>query len=478
MRTLIVLSGHPWLYRCAQWEYVKLLIKTCADSGYFYAVVPNESIVQDELPNCTILRSNTDSGYFYYRDIGSFTNVNDGQYPVDCAITFTAEMALGIDLQVNQRGFSETYHNMPIVVWHHMFHAVKDEKWRAATTFYPSIYGSERDYNAYRDFLVSRYRPTKAQEILKTATSVTLCGKDLEGMVKKAQGVEKFKKPSILFGCRFNAWHKPDEALSILEKVYATGRDFDLYITTPDQGIDDEYVKRIETLGGEIHYTCGQEKFHELLMKCHIGLITGEAASPVFVPEYVCGGTYIVAEKPHTDFPEIDAMDPPYPYGYESPHEAVKRIIHLLDNLPVQYKRMASSGWAEQLAGSLDQTHSSRAIFEFCRAQVPMFKKSAAGGIGNYRAKRLAAQLASLGGDATLTKLLERLEASGGIVRDKQIGRWITRKLVHDLMVSNPAIEDACDSDEPRYVMDHEKYREWVKTMSGVEDDGQPIRLL
>lgn len=93
-----------------------------------------------------------------------------------------------------------------------------------------------------------------------------------------------------------------------------------------------------------------------------------------------------------------------------------------------------------------------------------ILSRRATGGIGNYRAQRLAAQLASSGGDSPLSEMEVRLVTSGGNLADKQIGRWITRKLIHDLMVSNPAIDDACDAAEPRYVLDPDRYAAWLGT--------------
>lgn len=469
MRTLVVFSGHPWLYRCAQWEYVKLLVKTNAHRGYFYVVVPDTAVVQENLPNTTILRSNTDSGYFYYRDVGSFANVNDGQFVIDSAITFVGEMACGLDLQINSHSFEKPTHHVPVVVWHHMFHAVKNEKWRRATTLYPSLYGSKRDYEEYRKYVVGSFKPTKAKEIMDTAGVVTLCGKDLRGMAEKAKGVKKYSRPTLLFGCRFNAWHHPEDSLAIIENAHRLGVDFDLKITTPDASIDEKYVKQIHGMGGEITYSCGQAQFHDILMRSHAGLIVGEAASPVYIPEYVCGGTIVIADHPHYDFPEITSLQKPYPYVFKTASQAVGLIKKVFGNLDNEYKFFNAQNYPEQMFDSLDQETSSKAIFDFAAKWPPMYEKRRRGGIGNYRAARMAAQLASTGGEATLSELIVRLEASGGIVRDKQIGRWITRKLVHDLMVSNPAIVDLCDGPEPKYKMDFALYREWVKT----KGDGQ-----
>lgn len=361
-RLLVVFGGQPQLYRSAQWEYVRQMIVECSGEIDFTVVVPDGAVVPSSLP-AKVLRSKTDSGYFFYRDIGAAGSDFDG------GVVFVAEMAVGVDLATGGHYLSGKP-KIPIVVWHHMFTAVTDRRWREATTLFPSLYGSKWDYDQYESWVRKTYTKDRSDKVMSTAGWMNLCGKDLKGLNARSKSVEKYDRPTLLFGCRFNAYHKPDDAIDIMESVYRTGFDFDIKITTPDMGISDDQVRRLRAMGAKIIYQCGPDRFHEILMRSHVGLILGTPSSPVTIPEFVSAGTPIVAEYYHMEFDEMRELEPPYTLHFKSKRRAASQILSVLRN-PEKWSRWLSDGkFAEQMIPSMDQSKSSWDIVRFIQGAL------------------------------------------------------------------------------------------------------------
>ena len=462
MRVLIAYSGHPWLYRSATWKYVRQIAEANPDD-YFYIMVSKNAVITDgDIPNAKLVRSKTDTSYFFYRDIGQFVNVNDGQYVVDAALAITPEMACGIDLAVNARGFTPNTHNIPVVIWHHMLHAVKDPRWLEMTALFPSLYCSSDEYRLWSSYLTNRYKPSVVKEVLDKSRSFPFSGKDLVSLRDRAESIEKFTRPSVIFGARFNSWHNPDDAIDILEAVYKLGIDFQPIITTPDRVLDTAYIKRIESIGGELHLECGMDKFHDLLMRSHAGLITGKAAGLAYFPEFLAGGTILVADKPHCVYDEVVALQPPYPYSFSTKDRATSLLAYILRNTDKAYQHFADSDYQGQAVDSMDYRIFGRRALDWMRTLVrPLRYRDTKDGMQGNRA-RIVMQLASAGGTATLSEMVEVTKVSGTNVADDQAGRWVTRKVIHDILTSNPSVTDVCDGPEPRYVMNHARFKTWM----------------
>ena len=156
---------------------------------------------------------------------------------------------------------------------------------------------------------------------------------------------------------------------------------------------------------------------------------------------------------------EIDVDIPDYPFVYSTVQEGVA----LMRKVIKEYDSIREDFDADQLISMIEHADLSvkqRETFDWFASRSPVYERRETGGFKSTRT-RIVTQLAAVGGSATLSEMEEITTVSGTIVRDESVGRWITRKLIHDILVSNPAVTDACDDRDPRYTLDFAKYKKF-----------------
>lgn len=464
MRVLIPVSAHPNLHRVGEWLMIEKFILANQDRGWYYVLIPEGSIVTcGSLPRTTFLRANTDNSYYFFRELGDFFNINDGKYVVDVATPLAPQMAVGVDMHCNAHGFNDLVFNLPIMILQTMFYNYKDVKLRRMCTFYNNLFFSRNDYDVYCNWVRKEFRPSVAEKIIKNADILTL-GCMIEPLHEKSKCLDKFDKVTILYGSRMNDLHNPEEALDIIVSLYRIGLEFDVYITTPDFKFPESIVEKGKSINAKMISKCTQDQYHTLMVKCHLGLTTGKAAAPTFGVEFLSAGTVCVAEC--TQWLDLlEELNPKYPYVYKKRNEAIAYMKMILENLDAVYDDFRKANYWDQVK-HLDTYSLYRKRYSVFESIVKPLQSRKKNGMKGNRIKIFLSLLAGTGGQATLSEMVDMIERNNGIVRDKQTGRWITRKLIHDSLMSNPSVIDLEDDSEPRYQLDYDLYREWLNSCS------------
>jgi len=470
MRLLLPLSGHPKLHKCGEWNSIEQIIHDCSDMAYFYVVVPKGAVLTNgSLPNTTVLRSGVDDNYWFFRDVSEFANINDGKNVVDAAAVSMPEMAAGLDLFCNEQGFKNAPFNLPIVIWHTMFWVLRKNQWRFLCPAHHNLFISDAGKKSYAKFIREHFRPSVAAGFIDAAGVETFVGRPGE-ISRKAQEVEKYERPTVIYGSRMNEIHNPFLAFEIIEAAYRVGADFDLIVTTPDVKVDKKISDFVEKAGGELHTSCGMDRYQDFLVRSHVSVTTGDAEAPTYVVEGLAARVAVVAERSQFNFSVLD-FDPEYPWVFRTADEGKAMLISMLKNLDENRAEIERNGYWDSKIEELDERKCNRRSIMWIRDKVRSFKRRESGGMGGKRALRFARTLSMLDGEATLSEVVAKVESDGVLVRKERIGRWITRKLIHDMLVSNPSITDMCDDAEPRYVMDLDEYRKWVESRKESGDD-------
>jgi len=479
VRLLIPISAAPLLHRISEWYMVEHFIKANADRGWYYVLLPHGSVATfGTLPRTTILRAGCDNSYYFLRELGDFFSINDGQYIIDAAAPMTPQMATGVDLYSNIVPFARSPFSVSITVWQCMFWAFRDIRWQLAAAAYRNIFDSVDDYNTFRKWASNTFKPSVALDVLSRCKPITF-GIRLHDIRKKALTMKKFERPTVLYGSRMNDLHKPEDAIDIIEKVYRMGSDFDLYVTTSDSSIPSSISNRVKAMGGITIAGCGQDRFHELMIRSHVGITTGKAAAATYGAEFIAAGTMVVAGKNQwLDMLKEKCAD--YPHLFSSNSDAVTKLRTILCDVDAAQAQFDESNYYDRIEAS-DMSYKHRERYEFFNDGIVPNKRRKTGGMRGQsrkfgmktgRPEAFLKALSEIGGRGTLAEVVARLESGSVIVRKEQIGRWITRKLIHDLLMSNPAVTDLEDGPEPKYVLDDEVYREWLDSDPRIEGNG------
>lgn len=464
MRLLIPISAHEKLHMVGEWWMVEQFINANSDRGWYYVLIPAGSVPTfGTLPRTTVLRVNCDSSYFFIREIGDFFNINDGKYIIDAACPMTPQMATGIDLFCNTHGFNESNHDIAISIWQCMFYFYRSNKLKRLSTNYYNVFDGQEDYDLYCDWVRKEFKPSVAEKIMKNGRAITL-GCNMKPVHEKSKKFKKFDKKSILYGSRMNDMHKPSFSVDLMVTFYEMGYDFDAYITTSDKVIPQDIVDKANLIGAKLIPSCTQDQYHTLMARCHIGLTSGFAAAPTYGLEFLSAGTICIMQD--TQWLDIlKNLEPEYPYVFHKKNEAIFYMKKVYENIDECYREFNSYNYWDQIKHK-EFNNQYRLRYDTFFEPIKIFKKRKSGGILGYRTKIFLNLLASVGGEATLTEMVENVERNNGIVRNKQIGRWITRKLIHDLLMSNPSVVDLEDGPEPKYQLDYDLYREWLNSCS------------
>lgn len=466
MRVLLIPSAIPKLYKCGDWLNVTQLVECNQDRSFFHVVAPGGSVPTGYYPNMKLYKSRDDS-YYFFRDLAEMFSINDGKMIVDAVVVMSPYMAVGADIHLNSFSFGKLMWDVPITIWQPMFYAYTGFALKQMRTFYHNLFLGPDDHRKFQEFVGKTFRASVGEKILERTGMVPM-GVHIKELHEKAHGFQKFSKPTVLFGARMNQYHSPDKVMRILRRFYEAGNEFQLILTTPDGDFPTEVREEGERLGAKMVPSCTRSMFHEYVCRSHVGLIAGTATAISFGAEYLSAGTIVVAEQ--SQWLELlqDTVGD-YPYLWKTEEDAHAHLKSIWKDLDAAYKRFEEGKWYERIA-HFDVGQTYRDQFDWIRGTVPAFKRRETGGIGGNRAKRFMSSL-RMKGRCTLTELCEVAEESGAIIRDKIIGRWITRKMVHDLVVAHPAVMDTCETEEPEYVLDYDLDREWRERKEQEEGD-------
>jgi hypothetical protein len=442
---------------------LKQFIEQNQDRGWFYVVVPKGAIVTSPPPKTTFLRSTMDMSYFQFRDLAEFFSVNDGQHVVDVAVTMTPQFAVSVDLAANQMSFTKGSHNIPVCIWHQMIHAYKDPYWVRACTGYYNLFCSYEEMRSYRVELLKSFKPSFVKDTTDKDTVVSY-GVRFNEIRAIARAREKPVRPTILFGFRQNAFHGPNEAAAIVRKLYELGYDFDLIVTTPDNGFAPVVKDLVDDLPNTTsRINCTQDEFFALLGRAHFTIAPGIAGSPTYAAEYLAADTVALCSTGQW-MNDVAVLAPGYKYVWKDVNEAVNLLRSLWsgDGPIANHSKFLAQGWSDKVS-SFDLSVKHRETYDYFYSTVGNFRRRESGqGRPGTRA-RIVMQLARMGGRASLSEVVVEAPWHGFQVKDESIGRWVTRKLIHDILVSNPAVTDLCDGPEPVYELDFARFGEWAK---------------
>ena len=462
MRMLMVMSGHHRLEKCGEWFMVEQFVRANCDRGYFYIVVPERSVITSgSIPNTTILRSNTDMSYHFMRDIGSIVNINDGQSIIDVAVVMTPQLAAGLDLAMNAQEFTRNIFNVPIVIWQQMVWAFKWPRWFRACMGYDNLFLSADEMRRYSKIAIKDFKPSFVRNHLDNDCGVVTYGVRVNDVVEISDKTPKRDKLTVIFGGRMNEVHRPDINAEIMKRVYELGYEFELIVTTPDKLVPSFISDLVEMVGGTLISDCGQDQFFAQICTAHIALVAGLAGTATYAYEYFAARCLVVAQDTQwTD--EIAADVPSYPFVYDTVESGVSKMVDAIKNFDSIREEHDSEELISRIKNA-DLSIKQRETFDWFASRATSHARRERGGIKGTRT-RMITQLASVGGEATLSQMEKVTAVSGTIVRKESVGRWVTRKLIHDMLVSSPAVTDMCDAEDPRYVLDFEKYRELCDT--------------
>ncbi len=444
MRILFPLAGFPTLWRCGEYLTYKRFIKANADRAYFFMVLPEGAVPIDgtDLPSTTMLRSRSDSGYYFFRDLGSFCHVNDGQYIVDAAIAFTPQQAVQMDLMINAFGFNGPIkmHRIPIFIWQPMIWAWKDEQALEWMGQYPQVFGSDWEEQIFMNFARRNWTPSKVEEVA-ARNRIIGAGHEFNAFAEEYGKSTKNDVFTVIWGARFNKAHEPEMCMRAMLRLFETGANAQYTICSPDTGMPPEVEKIAKTINAKVLLRCPPQEYRQELAKSHVYLRCGVAANTAEHVEAVALNTIPIFQKKlyHSHLPKY----------WHTPADEKELIAHLLQTYKTYDKDFAKfTEWREQWK-EFDTSVKHREVYDFLKELHNPSKRK--GKMKSRRAERCVDHLQFLGDGATLTEICDRVVTSGGFVRDRGIGRWLTRKAVHDLLIVSDGVQDMLDGPEPRY---------------------------
>ena len=443
---------------------------------YFYFVLPAKLKTElPELPRTTFVWVEEPVNFVFNEYVASreflaqFRQAG-GHYHSDGMLT--SRLVYGMHFKA---GVTNTHRrgSYPVVLRETIVKTVWDYKSRwsdtdfmtaAAFTFCPTIFENPRSY-AGAVSVVERYMAAAGVERMKKYSyqSSMVVDTDYQDiLIKKNKKHERF---TLFFGARFNYSKNVALVYQILDKFYASGREIDIIITTPNKQLTLDHLDFTKKYlrGGCIKYLytdCGRDKYLEEASKCHAFVVD---TGITFTIEMLYLG--LVGVVPNVDYVDY-LLRGDYPYKFDSQEEAYMWLSEIYDDyekaraaiephrqwIAQKYRKQdVFKGEVEFVRGQLQETVENRQPLNF---GIPMMREALMEFDKPFRFNTFLAIL-----NKYMINKVEYSDFPMGRMLNPHDVRWTLEKLGY---------RDTCTESEPIYV----KTEDEDPILEGLEDAG------